>query len=103
MAVGDFTAFGGNNGLVIDIDGVLQRAVYAFPFVDPSKRCSVNETLDFSIDVWEHNLEQCKDSNDILSEHPMQIKLYKKCGFTDNTLIKDICIHFINKLKSFKY
>lgn len=99
----DFTAFGGNNGLVIDIDGVLQRAVYAFPFVDPSKRCSVNETLDFSIDVWEHNLEQCKDSNDILSEHPMQIKLYKKCGFTDNTLIKDICIHFINKLKSFKY
>lgn len=98
----DFTAFGENNGLVVDIDGNLQRAVYAFPFVDPSKRCSVNEALDFSIDVWEHNLKLFENSTELLCDYPMQVKLYKKCGFEIDTLIKDICIHFINKLKSFK-
>ena len=98
----DFLAFGNNNGLTIKINYEIQRAVYAYPYVDPFRRCSVNNPLQFSIDVWEHNCEYFKDSLDTLDMYPEQIHLYKTVGFSNSEKIIDICKWHLNKLLEVK-
>jgi hypothetical protein len=50
----DLIIFSGN-GLVSNVDNI--RMPYCYPFVDPSARCSVDNPLQFSIAVWEWNLQ----------------------------------------------
>ncbi len=87
----DFIAFGENNGLTVVVNGEIQRAVYAYPYVDPFRRCTVDNPLEFSKDVWFHNYNIFKDSIDTLDMYPEQIHLYKAAGFDEKSKIRDIC------------
>jgi nicotinic acid mononucleotide adenylyltransferase len=46
-----------DGGLVVRMNDELRRVPYVYPFVCPFARASVNDPLQFSIDVWRINME----------------------------------------------
>lgn len=91
----DFIAFGENSGLVVQFGDLICRVPYIYPFVDPMIRCSITDPLQFSIDVWQANVELFEDQ--VLSDYP-QLAFYTKLGFNSDTLVKDICQFYCDYL-----
>jgi nicotinic acid mononucleotide adenylyltransferase len=88
------------DGLVINDT---YRAPYLYPYVDPFTRCSINNPIQFSLDIWElnkimydshvnHRIITLKDIN------PQIADLFRLVGFK-NDEISDICDWHINYLK----
>lgn len=64
------------SGLVINN----KRYPYVYPYVSPFIRCSVQDPLSFSIEVWKINMDHYKNINDI--------KSYVECNKQYNSLLK---------------
>ncbi|MFA6199258.1 MAG: hypothetical protein WC679_02465 [Bacteroidales bacterium] len=92
----DLLIFWDNNGLVVDDDGL--RLPYIYPFVDPYVRCSVIDPLEFSIDVWEQNMNICKKHNKKLVD-TSQKEFYTSLGFTEDQYCWKICEFYWTILK----
>ena len=83
------------NGLVSGINHI--RLPYVYPFVDPLLRCSITSPLEFSIDIWQFNLEINKDSGMVLYDSN-QFELFSMLGFDGDMPVMDICSYYINFL-----
>lgn len=98
----DLFAFGDNSGLYLA--DFHQRALYAYPFVDPYVRASVLNPLEFSYDVWKYNLELYQNNKfkyETVDKYTNQHELYQK--LTDNLLISsihDIVFYYLNLLEN---
>lgn len=93
----DFILFGKNNGLIVELLGDHYRVPYIYPFVDPLMRCSVVDSLQFSIDVWAFNAEIHKDSDMVLNDTS---SIFSKLGFSEDMKLYDICRFYLNFLRN---
>lgn len=98
----DFFIGGEHNGLMIELpNGEKTRVPYIYPYVDPFIRASINEPLQFSIDIWKLNYEYFKNLPDTLEDHKY-LKVFTYIGFDLSTPISDICDWHIKQLENIK-
>ena len=94
----DFLVFAAEtSGLVIQFNDAHYRVPYVYPFVDPSVRCSCLNPMQFSLDVWQFNMQLHEHSEETLNEHSNSI--YCKIGFDDSTTLYAVCKYYYYALK----
>ena len=89
----DFVVFHKNSGLVVDVDKTLYRVPYIYPFVDPMMRCSIEDPMKFSIQVWQENIDYLEGDPRILSDLS-ESTIFHILGFPLTTNLKDICVFY---------
>jgi len=100
LDIRDFLLDNVDGGLVIKLpNGKITRSPYIYPFVCPYQRGSIINPIEFSIKVWEFNLTRFLDSAIRLGQLYHIKDLLNFSGFNDDSLMEDICYHYINKLK----
>ncbi len=92
--------FGSEYGLVVKYNGDNIRVPYLYPFVCPTTRCSINDPLQFSIDMWELNMNIWKDKNKTISD--INFKYLYKLGFNKDTTIYNVCKFYYEFLLTLK-
>jgi len=97
----DFFIGGENNGLVIQLPNKkITRAPYVYPYVCPFSRASIQDPINFSIEIWKMNLDYFAFKNSKLKEHTGMIELFLEVGFTLETDMTIICNYHIDMLTS---
>ncbi len=95
----DFFLDAADAGLVMQLpNGEITRAPYLFPYVNPAIRCSVEDALQFSIDLWKMNVDYFKNRDDTLSQLTSNKALYLYLGFSESALLADIADWHYQKL-----
>jgi nicotinic acid mononucleotide adenylyltransferase len=88
----DFFMGGEDSGLVIRLpNGDNTRALYVYPYVDPTTRCSVSNPMEFSIAVWKMNMEHFRNTDIVLHSCLNQKKLLEYVGFKSTDTLYEIC------------
>lgn len=91
-----------NSGLVIQLpNNENARAPYIYPYVCPFNRGSIDNPLEFSIDIWKINAEKFKDSELTLADFSNWIPLFTYVGFNLTDKMFQICQWHINLLSKF--
>lgn len=90
-----------NGGLMTEYNNQLIRIPYIYPFVCPYNRASINNPLDFSIAIWQINLDFWKYSKTTIN-NIKNLNFLTKLGFKNDTLIKDVCAYYLLFLKNIK-
>lgn len=95
----DFFLDAKDAGLVIQLpNGEITRAPYIYPYVNPAVRCSVENGLRFSIDIWQMNRDYFKTTNMRLVELNTNKTLFLYLGFSESDLLADIADWHYQKL-----
>ena len=103
LDVRDLIVGGDNNGLVVKLpNGKISRAPYIYPFVCPFQRASILDPIEFSIEIWQQNYDNYKDTSYLLKHNKGVYELFKLIGFKDDTHMSEICEYYIKSLKSLK-
>lgn len=98
----DFFLDGLNAGLVVRLpDGVITRAPYVLPYVNPAVRCSISHALQFSIDVWKMNRDYFVNRDDKLGGLIGNKALFLYLGFSESTSLAEIADWHYRKLLQF--
>lgn len=82
-----------DGGLVTQIGKFMARVPYFYPFVCPKTRASINDPLQFSINMWKLNMEYYDKNNVTLQEKP-NLKFLYKLGFNKYSTLYDICKYY---------
>lgn len=99
LDVRDFLLSNELGGLVIKFpNDILTRVPYIYPFVCPFNRASINKPFEFSIRIWELNLNYFKDSNLKLKDYE-HLDIFRYMGYGEDVLISHICENIISFLK----
>lgn len=95
----DFFLDADDAGLVIQLpDGKITRAPYLHPYVNPAIRCSIENSLRFSIDIWQMNRDYFKTTNLRVGELNTNKALFLYLGFSESDLLADIADWHYQKL-----
>jgi nicotinic acid mononucleotide adenylyltransferase len=91
----DFMLGAKEAGLVMQMpNGVLARAPYIYPFVDPTARSSIppEHALRFSAEVWDLNYQMYRDTDIVVANlpYPVQVLLHQ-AGFHGFTRVDLVC------------
>ncbi len=93
IADADDFLFGYGNGLVVKYDNELIRVPYIYPFVCPTTRVSVYAPLQFSIDIWEMNMNIWIENKKRIKDYT-KLNYLLKLGFNESDTIYDVCKHY---------
>ena len=88
-------------GLVIQSPaGKKFRAPYMYPYVCPHSRASIQDPMEFSIEMWERNLEIYENRPDLVADLGAMGELFVYSGLAkSDDLISKACKNHINLLK----
>ena len=91
-----------NSGLVIELpNGKIVRAPYLFPYVCPFHRGSIENPLQFSINMWKLNADFFESKEDTLSQYQNWLELFTYVGFTPDDKMASICKWHYDMLSNF--
>jgi nicotinic acid mononucleotide adenylyltransferase len=94
----DFDFFQKESGLFIELpNNSIVRIPYIYPFIDPYIRCSLNNPIEFSKEIWNLNLNFYKSKK--LSEFIGKEQLFLYFGFDLNQTFEQFANHFIKLLQ----
>jgi nicotinic acid mononucleotide adenylyltransferase len=95
----DFIIGGINNGLVVNINDCLYRVPYVYPYCCPYIRASIQDSMNFSIEIWRINKKYFENNFKTLDELPEQCqKLFLLLKFKPETALSKICEWHIQQL-----
>lgn len=98
----DFFLDADNSGLVIQLpNGEISRAPYVLPYVNPAVRCSLENTLTFSIRIWKINRDYFFGKPDRLSSLKTNKALFLYMGFSESESLAEIADWHYQKLRQF--
>jgi nicotinic acid mononucleotide adenylyltransferase len=98
----DFIIGGINNGLVVKINDCLYRVPYVYPYNCPYIRASVQDSMNFSIQVWRINKKYFENNFKTLGELPeLCQKLFLILNFKPETSMSEICEWHIQQLLTY--
>lgn len=90
-----------NAGLVVKLPGQLLRLPYLYPYVCPYLRASIEDPMEFSIEMWRLNAGLHKDSGITIGEipHLQSFADYIFSGSPDTTM-HEVCLQHAEMLES---
>jgi len=98
----DFFLDANHAGLVVQLpNGEITRAPYIYPYVNPAIRCSVENALNFSIDIWQMNRDYFNTGGARLSQLITNKALFLYLGFSEADLLADIADWHYQKLRAY--
>jgi len=97
----DFIVAYGTGGLVTEFNGDLIRVPYMYPFVCPATRASITDPLQFSINMWELNMDFWKGKETTI-ESVRNLHFLTKLNHSRNETIYDVCAYYRNFLQDLK-
>lgn len=98
----DFFLDATDSGLVIQLpNGEITRAPYVLPYVNPGVRCSLENTLNFSIRIWKMNRDYFFDKPDRLYSLKTNKALFLYMGFSESVSLAEIADWHYQKLRQF--
>lgn len=98
----DFLLMYNDGGLVTKIKGDLVRVPYIYPFVDPCARASIQDPLQFSIDMWKKSMRLYYRLNPIYLRDNLQYNFLTKLGFKSDNTLYDVCEYYYKLLTNIK-
>jgi nicotinic acid mononucleotide adenylyltransferase len=98
----DFFLGATDSGLVMQLpNGQISRAPYVLPYVNPAVRCSLENTLAFSIRIWKMNRDYFFGKPDRLSSLKTNKALFLYMGFSESDSLAEIADWHYQKLRQF--
>jgi nicotinic acid mononucleotide adenylyltransferase len=95
----DFFLDAADAGLVMQLpNGAITRVPYLFPYVNPAIRCSVEKSLQFSIDIWKMNLDYFMNRDDRVGQLTGNKPLFLYMGFSESDRLADVADWHYQKL-----
>lgn len=93
----DFILGYDTGGLVVKFNDDLVRLPYIYPFVDPYVRASINDPLQFSINMWKINMELW-ENKPVELQNCKDLKYLIKLGHNKKNTIYDVCKYYYELL-----
>lgn len=89
-------------GLVVKLpNGKITRAPYMYPFVCPHLRASILDPMEFSIEMWQINMENNKNRNMKVGDLTEMRELFLYSGHDENESVYSLCGHYLDMLNKF--
>lgn len=97
----DFLLAYDQGGLITKFNGELVRVPYMYPFVCPATRASITDPLQFSINMWEVNMDLWKGKETTIDSAP-ELHYLIKLGHSRYETMYDVCKYYRDFLQSLK-
>lgn len=94
----DFLVAYEDGGLISNMNGKLVRLPYMYPFVCPATRASISDPIQFSINMWELNMEMWKDKEATIQSCE-NYQFLTKLGHKHTTTIYEMCKYYRDFLR----
>lgn len=95
----DFLIGKNDCGLVVSLpNGKASRAPYMYPYVCPHARASVNDPMELSIEMWEHNAHMHRNTRMTVADLGEMSELFLYAGFEPRMSVYDLCQHHVELL-----
>ncbi len=97
----DFLLGADHGGLVLQLpNGLIGRAPYLLPYVDPAVRASIRESLTFSIEVWKLNARTFANTDLRIRDLPEPTRITFS-QFDNDRRLDDVCSWHVERLESY--